>query len=158
MFPKSNIRFLSAPVIFGGTGEIPPATPLNYLSWGIVGFVFNKFIRNKYRGWWMRYVQRLCLLSNPQTPSMLVSILSFSLDNLRVILICHSSFNYITSAGLDAGLAICTILIIAALNLTNTKAPKWWGNEVVTSTLDAKDKAIQWAVPKEPGFFGPAHW
>lgn len=160
MFPKSNIRFLNAPVIFGGTGEskfsllvfflsihrhpttrlrflpsflstiaqslmhnftVPPATPLNYLSWGIVGFVFNKLIRNRYRGWWMR-------------------------------------FNYITSAGLDAGLAISTIVIIAALNLTNTKAPKWWGNEVVTSTLDAKDKAVNWPVPKDPGYFGPARW
>jgi hypothetical protein len=67
-------------------------------------------------------------------------------------------FNYITSAGLDAGLAIATIVIIAALNLTNTKAPVWWGNTVVTSTLDAKDKAIQFPVPKEPGYFGPSVW
>lgn len=67
-------------------------------------------------------------------------------------------FNYITSAGLDAGLAIATIIIIAALNLTNTKPPHWWGNTVVTSTLDAKDKAIQLPVPKDPGYFGPSKW
>lgn len=48
-WPKSPIRFLSAPVIFGGAGLIPPATPLNYLSWGIVGLVFNRHIRNRFR-------------------------------------------------------------------------------------------------------------
>ncbi|KAG9537322.1 small oligopeptide transporter, partial [Aureobasidium melanogenum] len=78
-WPKSPIRFLSAPLIFGGTGQIPPATPLNYLSWGIVGFIFNKWIRNRYRGWWMR-------------------------------------FNYITSAALDSGLAISTILIVLTIS------------------------------------------
>lgn len=55
MFPRSNIKYLNAPIIFGGAGLIPPATPLNYISWGIVGYVFNKFIRNKYRGWWSFY-------------------------------------------------------------------------------------------------------
>ncbi|KAI9935047.1 hypothetical protein ASPWEDRAFT_668502 [Aspergillus wentii DTO 134E9] len=55
MFPKSPIRFLSAPLIFGSTNLIPPATPLNYLAWGIVGFIFNKWIRGRWRGWWMQY-------------------------------------------------------------------------------------------------------
>jgi OPT family oligopeptide transporter len=54
-FPKSPIRYINAPILFGGAGLIPPATPLNYLSWGIVGFVFNKYIRGRYRGWWMQY-------------------------------------------------------------------------------------------------------
>ncbi|RAH73947.1 small oligopeptide transporter, OPT family [Aspergillus aculeatinus CBS 121060] len=55
MWPKSNIRYLSAPLIFGGAGLIPPATPLNYLTWGVVGMIFNKYIRDKFRGWWMHY-------------------------------------------------------------------------------------------------------
>ncbi|KAJ5818939.1 hypothetical protein N7474_004530 [Penicillium riverlandense] len=54
-FPKSPIRYINAPILFGGAGLIPPATPLNYLSWGIVGFVFNKYIRSRFRGWWMQY-------------------------------------------------------------------------------------------------------
>jgi OPT family small oligopeptide transporter len=54
-YPKSPIRLLNAPLIFGGAGLIPPATPLNYLSWGIVGFIFNKYIKNRWRGWWMQY-------------------------------------------------------------------------------------------------------
>ena len=32
MFPRSNNRFLSGPVIFGGSGTLPPATPLNFVS------------------------------------------------------------------------------------------------------------------------------
>lgn len=53
-FPKSPIKYLMAPLIFGGAAVIPPATPLNYLSWGIVGFIFQKVIRQKYFGWWSR--------------------------------------------------------------------------------------------------------
>jgi OPT family small oligopeptide transporter len=54
-WPKSMIRYLNAPIIFGGLGLIPPATPLNYLSWGVVGFIFNKWIKDRWRGWWMQY-------------------------------------------------------------------------------------------------------
>ncbi len=66
-------------------------------------------------------------------------------------------FNYITSAGLDVGLAICTIVIIAALNLTGTGFPKWWGNSAPAGTLDYLDKAMQKTVPKG-GKFGPESW
>ena len=119
-FPKSNIRFLNAPLIFGGTGNLPPATPLNYLSWGIIGWVFNKYIKNKYRGWWMR-------------------------------------FNYVTSAGLDVGLALCTILIFLTLNLTQHPFPSWWGVTVAKNTMDYQDTAIQKFVA-EGEIFGPATW
>lgn len=98
-WPKSFIRYMMSPLIFGGTGLIPPATPINYLTWGAVGWFFNRYIRGKHLGWWMQY-------------------------------------NYITSAGLDVGLALCTILIFFTIVLTNTEAPDWWGNSVVSSTLD----------------------
>lgn len=80
-FPKSPTRFLSAPLLFGSTGYIPPATPLNYMTWGIVGFIFQKLIRDRKRGWWLYY-------------------------------------NYVTSAALDAGLALSTIVIFFALQYT----------------------------------------
>ncbi|KUJ16094.1 small oligopeptide transporter [Mollisia scopiformis] len=120
MFPRSKIRFFSAPIFFGGMLQLPPATPLSYLSWCIVGFVFQKLIRNRFRGWWMR-------------------------------------FNYITSAGMDVGLAICTILIIAALNLTTTTFPDWWGNRAPAGTLDYLETAFQKKVAKG-STFGPATW
>lgn len=117
MFPKSPIRYLSAPIIFGGAGLIPPATPLNYITWGIVGFIFNKWIRDRWRGWWMQY-------------------------------------NYVLSAGLDVGLALCTILIFLTLDLTRTNFPSWWGTRIASNTMDAKDSAIQVTGVK----FGPTSW
>lgn len=119
-FPKSPIRYLSAPIIFGGAGLIPPATPLNYLSWGIVGFVFNKYIKTRWRGWWMQY-------------------------------------NYVFSAGLDVGLALCTILIFVTLQLTGTSFPSWWGTEIAANTLDAMDGAKQITLA-EGQKFGPTSW
>jgi OPT family oligopeptide transporter len=38
-FPKGSMKYLHAPVIFGGTAYIPPATPMIYLSWGFVSFL-----------------------------------------------------------------------------------------------------------------------
>jgi len=28
---------------------------LNYLTWGLTGFIFNKWIKNRWRSWWMEY-------------------------------------------------------------------------------------------------------
>jgi OPT family oligopeptide transporter len=119
-FPRSKARFFSAPIFFGVMGQLPPATPLSYLSWSLLGLVFQKFIRNCYRGWWMR-------------------------------------FNYITSAGLDVGLAIATIVIIAALNLTGTGFPDWWGNSAPAGALDYLQIAVQKKVTKGQNF-GPKVW
>lgn len=120
MFPKSNIRYINVPLIFGGSGNIPPATPINYLSWGIVGFIFNKVIKNKYRGWW-------------------------------------SNYNYITSAGLDTGLALSTIVIFLCLYMTNAATPNWWGNNVLNDTIDFAGPGVQTLVD-EGQTFGPATW
>ncbi|KAL2814374.1 OPT oligopeptide transporter protein-domain-containing protein [Aspergillus cavernicola] len=111
------IRLLNAPIIFGGAGLIPPATPLNYLSWGIVGFIFNKYIRDRWRGWWMQY-------------------------------------NYVLSAGLDVGLALCTIFIFLTLNLTDTDFPMWWGTKVAAETMDAAGTAVRVTGVR----FGPEVW
>ena len=46
-WPHSPLKYLNAPLVFGGGSSITPATPLNYLSWGVVGFVFQKYIRTR---------------------------------------------------------------------------------------------------------------
>lgn len=53
-FPRSPLEYLMAPLIFGGAASIPPITPLDYLSWGVVGFIFQKLIRQRYFAWWSR--------------------------------------------------------------------------------------------------------
>lgn len=116
-YPRSLWRYVNMPIIFAGSGMIPPATALNYLSWGTVGFIFNKFIRNRWRGWWMHY-------------------------------------NYVTSAGMDTGLALSTIIIFFCLTLTNTSMTPWWGADKALETMDYTDTAIVRAVPAR-GYFGP---
>ncbi|KAF2162461.1 hypothetical protein M409DRAFT_69069 [Zasmidium cellare ATCC 36951] len=46
---------LHAPVMIGAMGWLPPATPLSFASWAIVGLIFNYGIRKRYHGWWSTY-------------------------------------------------------------------------------------------------------
>ncbi|KAI5235340.1 small oligopeptide transporter-like protein [Aureobasidium subglaciale] len=56
VFPRvSVIRFISMPIIFACFSYVPPYSAMNILSWVFVGYAFNRFIRNKYRGWWLEY-------------------------------------------------------------------------------------------------------
>lgn len=119
-WPKSFWRYVSAPVIFGGSGLLPPATVYIYLCWGVVGIFFNYFIRRRYTGWWLQY-------------------------------------NYITSAALDCGLIISTLVIFFTLYLTNAAHPKWWGNEGALEALDYTGLAIK--SPLSNGqTIGPSSW
>jgi hypothetical protein len=53
-WPGSPLQYAMAPIILGGSGSIPPATPLNYLTWGFFGFIFQKYIRTRHTPWWNR--------------------------------------------------------------------------------------------------------
>jgi len=54
-YPLSFWRYINIPIFFSGLGQVPFATGVNYMSWVLVGFLFNYVIR-KYRfKWWMRY-------------------------------------------------------------------------------------------------------
>ncbi|KAI1369950.1 OPT family small oligopeptide transporter [Xylaria arbuscula] len=113
-------RHLNAPILLGAMAWLPPATPLSFSSWAIVGLVFNYFIRKRYDSWWRKY-------------------------------------NYITAAGLDAGLIIATIIVFFAITLPNVTIHQWWGNVDIYETLDASYSAVLKTVP-EGGKFGPATW
>ncbi|KZT68237.1 small oligopeptide transporter [Daedalea quercina L-15889] len=54
-WPNSFIQYVNFPVIFSGTGSIPPATAINYVPWAIVGFIFNYIIRRRHFSWWTKY-------------------------------------------------------------------------------------------------------
>ncbi|XP_068634393.1 oligopeptide transporter 7-like [Aristolochia californica] len=55
-FPEQEwIRFINMPVLIGATGNMPPATAVNYTSWVIVGFI-SGFVIYRYRpGWYKQY-------------------------------------------------------------------------------------------------------
>ena len=54
-WPNSVFRYVNLPVIFAGTGLIPPATAVNYVPWTIVGFIFQYVIRRRHFSWWTKY-------------------------------------------------------------------------------------------------------
>ncbi|KAF5362813.1 hypothetical protein D9757_013666 [Collybiopsis confluens] len=54
-WPNSFIRYVNFPVIFTGTGLLPPATSINYVPWAIVGFIFQYLIRRRNFSWWAKY-------------------------------------------------------------------------------------------------------
>ena len=54
-WPNSFFKYVNFPVIFSGTGLIPPATASNYVPWTIVGFTFNYVIRRRHFSWWTKY-------------------------------------------------------------------------------------------------------
>jgi hypothetical protein len=66
-------------------------------------------------------------------------------------------YTYVLSAGLDVGLALCTILIFLALQLTSTSFPSWWGTNIAADTMDASGTAIQVKLP-DGHTFGPETW
>ncbi|KAL1301105.1 hypothetical protein HN51_045738 [Arachis hypogaea] len=55
-FPKQSwIPLINLPVLLGATGMMPPATPVNYNAWVLVGTVFNFFVFRYRKKWWQRY-------------------------------------------------------------------------------------------------------
>jgi hypothetical protein len=48
-------KLLSAPVMLGAMGWLPPATPLSFSTWSITGLIFNYAIRRRWPGWWSTY-------------------------------------------------------------------------------------------------------
>jgi OPT family small oligopeptide transporter len=120
-FPRSFWRYVNMPLVFGGSGWIPPATVFIYFCWGIVGSIFNWFIKRRYTGWWLQY-------------------------------------NYITSAALDSGLVLSSLIVFFTLYMTGAQAPDWFGNnEHALGTLDMIGQAVKINLP--PGAtFGPPTW
>lgn len=60
-FPRNKIlKSIHWPLFFAGTGNLPPATGINYTTAFVVSLVFNKIIKSKYRAW-CKYPPRLFL-------------------------------------------------------------------------------------------------
>jgi len=54
-YPNSLVKYVNFPVIFNGTGLIPPATAINYVPWAAVGFIFQFVVRRRNFSWWTKY-------------------------------------------------------------------------------------------------------
>ena len=128
---------------------MPPATPLNYVPWVLICFLFNYVIRRRYFGWWSKYN---CELFHDEAVRW-----SFLLtyDGTRITL-------DVLSAGLDAGYAVGVLLVFFILQFPNNGAIgqnnilKWWGNTVYTKTADFTGVPLK-SVP-DGEKFGPSSW
>ncbi|GAB0132033.1 hypothetical protein EsDP_00000483 [Epichloe bromicola] len=54
-YPRTFLRYLISPALFGAAGMVPPATLYFLFQWVIVGLAFNLVIRRMFLGWWSRY-------------------------------------------------------------------------------------------------------
>jgi hypothetical protein len=63
-------------------------------------------------------------------------------------------YNYITSAALDVGLALCALAIFFFVQLPGAVMPDWWGITVYENTLDSEGAAVRQTVP-DGQIFGP---
>ena len=66
-------------------------------------------------------------------------------------------YNYVTSAAMDVGLAICALAIFFFIQLPGKEMPNWWGVTVISSTLDGAETAVRKTVSGVgDDIFGPA--
>ncbi|KAI4973024.1 hypothetical protein ZWY2020_010455 [Hordeum vulgare] len=55
-FPDQNwILLINMPVLIGSTGQMPPATAVNYITWIFVGFLSGYVVYRYRRDWWERH-------------------------------------------------------------------------------------------------------
>jgi len=54
-YPNTWIEYVHWPIILGATAIMPPAQPVMYPSWFILGFVFQFFLFRYRHEWWRKY-------------------------------------------------------------------------------------------------------
>lgn len=82
--PNSWVRLVNIPVFFGAIQDIPPATPLNYLSFCVVGYIFQYRIRRWYPQWWGNYNYVLsCALDSGFALAVIVIFLTLGFTNVN---------------------------------------------------------------------------
>ena len=52
-------------------------------------------------------------------------------------------YNYVTSAAMDVGLALCALAIFFFVQMPGGVMPDWWGVTVVENTLDYAGAAVK---------------
>lgn len=104
-YPKSWVRFINIPVALAGCQFIPPATGINYSSWFLFGFIFRE----------CQYDARRKHL-DPERAAFGGTCLAEYVVRRRFFGF-WSKFNFVLSAGLDAGTVLSAIIIFFALLL-----------------------------------------
>ncbi|OZJ02606.1 hypothetical protein BZG36_04278 [Bifiguratus adelaidae] len=54
-WPNSWLKYVHIPLIFNATGIMPPAMPINFSMWILVGTIFMYYLRRYHHAWWAKY-------------------------------------------------------------------------------------------------------
>ncbi|KAJ1268282.1 hypothetical protein BS78_07G123400 [Paspalum vaginatum] len=55
-YPRNRVLGnVNLPLIFAGASGLLPARTVNFIMWGLVGFLFNHVVYRRYKAWWMRH-------------------------------------------------------------------------------------------------------
>ncbi|KAJ3698270.1 hypothetical protein LUZ61_001975 [Rhynchospora tenuis] len=49
------LKYVNIPVFLAGAGSLMPARSVNFVMWGLVGFIFSWWVYNKRKNWWMKH-------------------------------------------------------------------------------------------------------
>ncbi|KAM0941683.1 putative oligopeptide transporter, OPT superfamily [Dioscorea sansibarensis] len=83
-FPEKKwIKLINMPILIGATANMPPSRSVNYITWFVVGFIFNVVIYKKYKGWWTRHNYVLSAAMDAGVAFMAI-LLFFSLQNYNI--------------------------------------------------------------------------
>jgi hypothetical protein len=97
-WPKSWLRYINIPVLLTGASYIPPGTGINYVSWFIVGFIFQYWMRRHRFRWWSK------------VSHFLFSLVGTKADH-------RAQFNFVLSASLEGGTLLSGLFIFVTLQL-----------------------------------------
>jgi OPT oligopeptide transporter protein len=53
--PRSFWRYVNIPIVMNTVNEVPPLNGMNVISYTLIGFFFQFFMRRYHFRWWMRY-------------------------------------------------------------------------------------------------------
>ncbi|KAF8263227.1 small oligopeptide transporter [Lactarius quietus] len=54
-FKIGVLKYLNFPLLFIAMSSMPPATPINFVPWVLICFLFNYVIRRRHFCWWAKY-------------------------------------------------------------------------------------------------------
>ncbi|KAF8641045.1 hypothetical protein AX17_000689 [Amanita inopinata Kibby_2008] len=170
--PSSHI-FAQAMLIWGGIGPkriFSPGAPYSPLLWFfLIGAVLPipfYFLARRFPLSFWRYVNIPVMFAGlgAMPPASGINYISWALTGFifnycirRYHFRWWMRYNYILSAALDAGVAICSLIIFfCVLYPKGGFELNWWGNNVWMNTADANGVSFYMINPDEP--IGPKTW
>ena len=153
--------------MLAGTGQIPPATAVNYIPWALIGFIFNFVIRRRHFNWWAKYncecwvsvVLLHCRSTLSPFPSLPCRRRAFGCTRLRncdrhpyCFLRVRTIIISIPLTWVDGFYVLVSLQYPRRGTIGKGTIESWWGNTVYTQTADSKTLPLREVVAGE--FFG----